>query len=162
MSRSNEADLGVDIPAWVRSLAMSSVVNFSPIVRRRLWILSYGSAFSSFSGSLELVGFGLGGLMVFGGAVVLEGCSWANPTIREKPLVPSFSARSCGSRSSLSGLISFSGVDFFLLSMSRKRSNGGFSPGGDILFEGGLVGGDSSGDGGLKGGPEETGLFCDG
>lgn len=152
MSRSIEADLGAVIPAWVLSLVMSSVENFIPIVRRRLWILSYGSAFSTSFGGVGLGGFGLGGLMVFGGKVMLVGGSWANPTIREKPLVPSCSARSCGSRSSLGGLVSLSGAAFFLLSMSRKRSKGGFSTGGDCTF-----GGDSSGDGGLKGGPAGAG-----
>lgn len=85
--------------------------------------------------------------------MLLEDGSWVNPTIREKPLVPSFSARSWGRRSSLSGLMALSGVEFFLLSISRKRSKGGFSTGGDSFFKGGVLGGDSSGDGGLKGGP---------
>lgn len=48
--------------------------------------------------------------------------------------------------------------DFFLFNMSRKRSRGGFSTGGDVVFlrlGDGLRGGDSAGDGGLKGGPAE-------
>lgn len=162
MSRSNEADLGVVIPAWVRSLAISSVENFTPMVRRRFWILSYGSAFSSSLGGLGLGGFRVGGLMVSSGKVLLVGCSWAKLRIREKPLVPSCSARSCGSKSSLGGLMALSGAGFFLLSMSRKRSKGGFSTAGDTFFGGGLFGGGSSGDGGLKGGPDGAGLCCDG
>lgn len=47
--------------------------------------------------------------------------------------------------------------DFFLLNMSRKRSRGCFSTGGDVCLRlgDGLRGGESVGDGGLKGGPAE-------
>lgn len=164
-SRSIEGDLAVAIPACVRSLAISSEENFNPIVRRRVWILSYDST-CSFLGCLGLGGLGLGDRLDCGGKVLLVCGSLAKPTIREKPLVPSCNARSCGSKSSLGGLLGLSGADF-LLSMSRKRSKGGFSIGGDCffgegLFGGGLLGGHSSGDGGLKGGPEGPGLCCDG
>lgn len=69
MSRSNEVDLGLYfIPDWALSLDTSSVLSFSPMVRRRLWILSYGSVLL-----VSSAGFGLGSLFVCGKVLLLGG-----------------------------------------------------------------------------------------